>query len=630
VEPEALRQFLERFSPESRRRVSRLLEGPPGLPTVLALPAALRSFRLDPVACLEAFAREVRHVRLATKPPTRIAWLVVNDRGEGLDAAEVEAVLGAHASIEMLEQVAAESDESRTLAIGILREDLMGLWAAIPDDACPSEGGVARALEALCEAGLPVAAVALSGPTAAAWHAEPHARAATALRRLIAGASTSLALHVPAIRTRAALGDDIAAVTRLAADSPPLWVAVKGCLAEEPALAELLAARGVAADASVGPWCATPGGRRALAGATAYAPQPFDLRSPAARPRPGWIVETVRVPLGHVVPSLTERWFAPLTALRPEWCDRFDPRLRQLLDYHRMQAYHAEMATSVDLAQRYAEYRVYNWPAPDPSRRTTLIDIGELRRASVVHSAVRRLGRLLAWNQPWRRVVGAVEFLGAARAEALERQNGSIRAVLEEQAAAHVYLSTVPAEESLRPDVRWFADALPTQLGRTLEIGSGPGQLARHLRPRSRLYVCCDASHALLHDAPRPGACADIHRLPFAASCFDTVVANNVLEHAYDPLACLRELRRVLSRGGRLHAFVPLDGLNPRHEIRSHLWKADRRSVELALSAAGLRLAESGVVDIYELGVAGAFPSCEGKVGWFVAARDDEGPEGAA
>jgi SAM-dependent methyltransferase len=229
---------------------------------------------------------------------------------------------------------------------------------------------------------------------------------------------------------------------------------------------------------------------------------------------------------------------------------------------------------------------------------------------------------------PWRRVVSGSELLEAAHAEALERVKGTARDVLEEQHAAHTYLCAIGVDEPLRADILHFAAALPAALGRTLEIGSGRGQLARHLRARSQRYVCCDASTALLRDAPRPGTCADIHALPFARACFDTIVANNVLEHAYDPVGCLRELGRVLTANGALHAFIPLDGLDPRHEIRTHLWKADRRSIELAVRAAGLRLVDFEVVDIYALGVAGAFPTCDGKVGRFVAVPTD--PKGAA
>ena len=49
----------------------------------------------------------------------------------------------------------------------------------------------------------------------------------------------------------------------------------------------------------------------------------------------------------------------------------------------------------------------------------------------------------------------------------------------------------------------------------------------------------------------------DMHRLPFDDAMFDLIVASHVLEHAYDPGRALKELCRVLRRGGLLWAAWP-------------------------------------------------------------------------
>ncbi|QQS49218.1 MAG: methyltransferase domain-containing protein [Acidobacteriota bacterium] len=51
--------------------------------------------------------------------------------------------------------------------------------------------------------------------------------------------------------------------------------------------------------------------------------------------------------------------------------------------------------------------------------------------------------------------------------------------------------------------------------------------------------------------------CFDGQRLPFADSSFDLVTSNMVFEHVERPEVLLREIRRVLGRGGRMLALTP-------------------------------------------------------------------------
>jgi SAM-dependent methyltransferase len=136
--------------------------------------------------------------------------------------------------------------------------------------------------------------------------------------------------------------------------------------------------------------------------------------------------------------------------------------------------------------------------------------------------------------------------------------------------------------------------------------------------------VLFDLNRAMLVSGDaRDRVAGDMHALPFDAARFDTVIANNVLEHAYDPVECLREIARVLRPGGALYAFIPMDGLSSEHALPTHLWKADRISVRLALAAAGLSIAGDELVDLAALGVPGAFPQCDGLVLAVRAGRKD-------
>jgi len=54
---------------------------------------------------------------------------------------------------------------------------------------------------------------------------------------------------------------------------------------------------------------------------------------------------------------------------------------------------------------------------------------------------------------------------------------------------------------------------------------------------------------------------ADAHNLPFKSNTFDAVVALEVLEHVFDPVKVLGEIKRVLRPGGYAILLVPSDSL---------------------------------------------------------------------
>jgi ubiquinone/menaquinone biosynthesis C-methylase UbiE len=54
---------------------------------------------------------------------------------------------------------------------------------------------------------------------------------------------------------------------------------------------------------------------------------------------------------------------------------------------------------------------------------------------------------------------------------------------------------------------------------------------------------------------------ADAHKLPFESGTFDAVFALEVLEHVFDPIKVLNEVKRVLSKNGYVVFLVPSDSL---------------------------------------------------------------------
>ena len=105
-----------------------------------------------------------------------------------------------------------------------------------------------------------------------------------------------------------------------------------------------------------------------------------------------------------------------------------------------------------------------------------------------------------------------------------------------------------------------------------LDVGSGAGQLAGHLLdfsdPQTRI-TCMDISQPMLRRArqrlnsERPDyVVADVASLPFADESFDGITCGYVLEHVPDPAQGLRELSRVLRRGGRMLLLTTEDSFS--------------------------------------------------------------------
>jgi SAM-dependent methyltransferase len=83
------------------------------------------------------------------------------------------------------------------------------------------------------------------------------------------------------------------------------------------------------------------------------------------------------------------------------------------------------------------------------------------------------------------------------------------------------------------------------------DVGSADGPLAA-ARPPGRLarVLGIDRSALLLADHPRPAVQADAVALPLADGSVTAVVAVNLLYHLADPVAAIREARRVLAADG--------------------------------------------------------------------------------
>ena len=154
-------------------------------------------------------------------------------------------------------------------------------------------------------------------------------------------------------------------------------------------------------------------------------------------------------------------------------------------------------------------------------------------------------------------------------------------------------------------------DALPSRVGRLLDVGTGTGRLLEVLSARADSVVGVDASRAMLalargrlarmrldgatEAAVRQG---DMYRLPFPDGMFDAAVMHMLLHHADDPAAAVAEAARVLAPGGRLVVidFSPHTGTDiTRRLAHRHLGFPDA-TVFALMAAAGLRVEATATV----------------------------------
>jgi glycosyltransferase involved in cell wall biosynthesis len=151
---------------------------------------------------------------------------------------------------------------------------------------------------------------------------------------------------------------------------------------------------------------------------------------------------------------------------------------------------------------------------------------------------------------------------------------------------------------------RWMAETVQPYLGSSvLEIGSGIGNLSRHLAPRRKRYIATDVDPEhlarirtrLQHRPNLEIRICDLSRpedFEELAGQVDTVVCLNVVEHVEDDLTALRNLHTALQPLGRAIVLVPQDGglFGTLDEALGHYRRYSQQELRTRMEQAGFQV----------------------------------------
>jgi SAM-dependent methyltransferase len=130
-----------------------------------------------------------------------------------------------------------------------------------------------------------------------------------------------------------------------------------------------------------------------------------------------------------------------------------------------------------------------------------------------------------------------------------------------------------------------YRSAAKEFIGKTLDVGCGLGELIELYKDSYGV----DSNRFVVEYCKSRGlkcSVGSVYNIPFKDGEFDTVVAVHLLEHLDKPEEALRELKRVLRKGGKLILIVPNRKGYNRDKTHARYW--DKKGLVEFLSKSGL------------------------------------------
>jgi ubiquinone/menaquinone biosynthesis C-methylase UbiE len=153
--------------------------------------------------------------------------------------------------------------------------------------------------------------------------------------------------------------------------------------------------------------------------------------------------------------------------------------------------------------------------------------------------------------------------------------------------------------------VREYAiSKVPNNVKSILDVGCGSGWVAKHFVPRGVQVYSLDISVVnpakvlkLYASENHSGVVADSFKLPFADGSLDCIIACEIIEHVVSPTDFIKELFRVVKKGGELIITTPYQEkiiyylcvhCNQKTPANAHLHSFDEKKLELLYSGEDL------------------------------------------